>query len=215
MANEPIQGLRYPLPSTSPPDVSRDIKALADDVVTRLVMVFPSVAARDAAIPTPTEGMACLTGTGTAQREWRAINLTGTPEWLNVTNGPWQTYTPTLTASGTNPTLGTGSSVWGRWRYLGGQVVGSFVIQFGTSSVAAGSGNFTIGLPVTRAAAIDSNAPIGTVFLLDASAGSEFVRDLRTTGAMGRSSALVTATSPVPWAASDQLLGNFSYEPAA
>lgn len=60
---------------------------------------------------------------------------------------PWQAYTPTLTASTTDPTLGTGSSRIGRYRRVGRalQVYGS--IQFGTSGAAAGSGTYRVGLP--------------------------------------------------------------------
>lgn len=59
MPNEPIQGLPYPALTGAPPNVPADIKALADAVVGRTVMRFASIAARDAALPSPVDGMLC------------------------------------------------------------------------------------------------------------------------------------------------------------
>lgn len=59
MANEPIQGLPYPDLTGVPPNVPADIKALADAVAPRSVMRFASIAARDAALPAPVDGMVC------------------------------------------------------------------------------------------------------------------------------------------------------------
>lgn len=59
MANEPIQGLPYPELTGAPPNVPEHIKALADAVAPRTVMRFASLAARDAALPTPVDGMVC------------------------------------------------------------------------------------------------------------------------------------------------------------
>lgn len=60
MANEPIQGLPYPDLTGVPPNVPADIKALADAVAPRSVMRFASIAARDAALPAPVDGMVCF-----------------------------------------------------------------------------------------------------------------------------------------------------------
>lgn len=59
MANEPIQGLPYPELTGVPPNVPEHIKALADAVAPRTVMRFASLAARDAALPSPVDGMVC------------------------------------------------------------------------------------------------------------------------------------------------------------
>lgn len=69
MANEPIQGLPYPLPSAVP-DVPTDVKALADAVAGRLVMRFATTAARDAAITAPVSGMKAVIGSGAALTEY-------------------------------------------------------------------------------------------------------------------------------------------------
>lgn len=208
-STEPIQAGPYPEPS-DPPDGPNQMAAIVTWAATRSVMRFASVAARDAAITSPVEGMVAVTGTGPGQQEWRYV----AGDWLNVTTGPWQQYTPTLTGSTTDPILGSGATAWGRWRYLGGQVVGSLVIAFGESGVSPGSGFLTVGLPAARSAAYGGGAVLGTMFLTDASSGAEFVRDLRVTGVMGRGGGLVTSESPIPWGPGDHIAGTFSYEPA-
>lgn len=64
--------------------------------------------------------------------------------------GAWTTYTPTLSASPTPPTIGNGT-LTGRWRYLDDKTIAveiSFV--FGSTS-AAGSGTWNFALPATAA----------------------------------------------------------------
>src|SRR5688572_17632849 len=58
-------------------------------------------------------------------------------------------YTPALTASTTNPTLGTGSGQQGRYYRdpITGLVWGQARIAFGTSGTNAGSGTYRISLP--------------------------------------------------------------------
>ena len=60
----------------------------------------------------------------------------------------WTSWTPALTAATTNPTLGTGSSIAGRYCQIGKLVIASFTIQFGTSGTNAGSGEYRLSLPV-------------------------------------------------------------------
>lgn len=73
MANEPIQSGPYPLASNAP-DGPAQIKAVVDWAAPLLNMRFASVAARDAAITIPVDGMECCTGTGAAQQNWRRTN---------------------------------------------------------------------------------------------------------------------------------------------
>lgn len=62
-------------------------------------------------------------------------------------------FTPVLTASTTNPTLGTGSSRVGYYRYIGPKLVWFTVdITFGTSGVNAGSGIYSVSLPLPASA---------------------------------------------------------------
>lgn len=63
--------------------------------------------------------------------------------------GEWTSYTPVLTASTTNPTLGTGSTVIGSYVQIKNVVIYRFYIGFGTSGVNAGSGFYYVSLPVT------------------------------------------------------------------
>jgi hypothetical protein len=63
--------------------------------------------------------------------------------------GEWTSYTPVLTASTTNPTLGTGSSATGAYARVQNLIIYNFLILFGTSGVNAGVGNYSVSLPVT------------------------------------------------------------------
>jgi hypothetical protein len=78
------------------------------------------------------------------------------------TDGIFGLYTPALTATVTNPTLGTGSSTSGKWCRLGDVVYAIGDIRFGTAGTAAGSGTYQISLPV--AAASPNKTTTDTVF---------------------------------------------------
>lgn len=76
--------------------------------------------------------------------------------------GTWTSWTPALTAATTNPTLGTGSSVDGRYFQIGKLVIASFTIQFGTSGFSAGSGEYRVSLPVAADTTnLTAGAPMG------------------------------------------------------
>jgi hypothetical protein len=68
--------------------------------------------------------------------------------WLPVYQGQWINYIPTLTASTTNPSLGTGSSALGRYYQSGKMVAFNLDIIFGTTGMNAGSGIYAVSLPV-------------------------------------------------------------------
>ena len=68
---------------------------------------------------------------------------------MNSIGAAYETWTPTLTASTTNPTLGTGSSQTGRYGRVNKSVYGQGQISFGTAGVAAGNGFYYISIPVT------------------------------------------------------------------
>jgi len=68
-ATEPIQAGPYPVPSDAP-DGPNQMSAIVAWTAGRLNMRFASTTTRDAAIPTPTEGMVAYTGTGAALTEW-------------------------------------------------------------------------------------------------------------------------------------------------
>lgn len=147
--------------------------------------------------------------------------------------GAYTSYTPTLTGSTTNPTLGSGSSATGYYRRLGHQVIGKATIVFGSSGVAAGSGYFGLLLPVVPANKIQA---IGIGFAYDNSDSLRFVVAtaaviptiwaaatakatlLRTNAAgtgFGTGDNPIGAAVPWTWAENDQIVITFDYEAAA
>ena len=62
--------------------------------------------------------------------------------------GEWTSYTPVLTASVTNPTLGTGSQQLGSFARIQNLIICRFYIAFGASGTNAGSGSYRVSLPV-------------------------------------------------------------------
>lgn len=147
--------------------------------------------------------------------------------------GAYDAYTPTLTASTTNPTLGSGSSATGYYKRLGHRVEGYASILFGSAGVAAGSGYYGLLLPVEP---VNREQAIGIGYLLDY---SDNVRFLVASAAVspplwaantskaiivvsnaagagfGTGANPVGAAAPWTWAENDQLVVTFSYEAAA
>ncbi len=147
--------------------------------------------------------------------------------------GAFTSYTPTLTASTTNPTLGTGSSATGYYKRLGHRVEGYASIQFGSAGVAAGSGYYGLLLPVEP---VNRTQVIGIGYLVDNSDNARFLiasaavstplwaastkkAIIVVSNAAGSGFATganpVGAAAPWTWAENDQLLVNFSYEAAS
>ena len=109
----------------------------------------------------------CTSATRPAGVEGRLIFETDTDDLLVYDGAAWvpiassggvASWTPTLTATTTNPTLGTGSSVSGRLFRQGSMVTVWARIQFGTSGVAAGSGVYIINLPVAASTLMPSSS---------------------------------------------------------
>ena len=69
--------------------------------------------------------------------------------WVAANGASWVSWTPgTLLGSVTNPTLGSGATATGEYlRLFGKTIVARANIQFGTSGIAAGSGDYTFPLP--------------------------------------------------------------------
>lgn len=135
------------------------------------------------------------------------------------------TYTPALTASTTNPTLGTGSSVSGRYTLRNGNwcdVRG--LIKFGTSGTGAGSGSFSISLPFsTNANITGGNLPLGSCYVLDSNVpaaynGMPFAAASASTmlvlmgGTPTTGPAQMSNTIPMAWSTSDTIGFNITYE---
>lgn len=61
--------------------------------------------------------------------------------------GAWKTYTPTVTATVTNPVLGTGGAAYGLYQQIGKTVHFKVRIESGTNP-SAGAGEYRFQLPV-------------------------------------------------------------------
>lgn len=133
----------------------------------------------------------------------------------------WTTYTPTLTATTTNPTLGTGSTRSGRYIREGRKVTVLVNIKFGTSGTAAGSGFYEVTLPVDARAQTPGRQAIGSAYAWDNS-GTDFADGIAflDTGVQNRvrlsiDSTVVANGWPATWAANDELGFTVTYEAAS
>jgi hypothetical protein len=178
------------------------------------VMTFADATARNTALSgVLDEGMAAyLEGTD-------ILTIYSGAAWYEIGPfGAWSSYTPVLTASSSNPTLGSGSSATGRYQRLGRRVTFEAQITFGTSGTATGSGTYRVSVPAT----IDSawwGHTIGNAVLIDT--GTPYPRSV-SVGADGtyvemysEASAAVTHAVPFSWAASDIIRITGTYEAAA
>lgn len=165
------------------------------------------------------------------------MTISGTPrpayvfdgtDWVPVSGGstdftyiPWTTYTPTLTASTTNPTLGSGSTVFGSYSQVGKIVTVKFMFIFGSSGTNAGSGTYRVSLPVTP---VGDSIPSGNIFIFDSSTSNAWtgcMGSIQSAGYMdqiwyasGGALASVSESNPMAWSASDQIRGLITYEAA-
>lgn len=86
MANEPIQGGPYPEP-IDPPDGPGQMSAIVGWAAGRSVMRFASIAARDAALPIPVDGMVCYVAadkTYYGRSDGRWVAVWSDPVWVNI-----------------------------------------------------------------------------------------------------------------------------------
>jgi hypothetical protein len=146
------------------------------------------------------------------QQLWLKIK----PLVVGLISPGWTTYTPALTATTTNPTLGSGSTATGRYTVRGDTVEAECYLAFG-SGMNAGSGNYLVSLPVT-ANYFASYQKVGYGFAFDVSANvsSVFVAQINntdTTKAMlvYHGGDVMKNTAPFAWAQSDQINIVLSY----
>jgi hypothetical protein len=129
-------------------------------------------------------------------------------EYLASVGPAWKTYTPTWTASTTNPTIGNGT-ITGHYLQIGKIVWFRANVQTG-STTTYGSGTYSISIPVTSATANPNNT--GHVRLSDSSAGQGYAG----MGSIGASAMTltvqgatnldnVTPTGPFTFANGDEL----------
>lgn len=76
-----INALRYSEQSDAP-NANTGFQNLAEDVDRRLVAIFATTAARDAAIPSPTNGMVCYVTSTSAGANNRALNVYDGSTWV-------------------------------------------------------------------------------------------------------------------------------------
>lgn len=138
-----------------------------------------------------------------------------------VADDAWTPYTPTLTASSSNPTLGSGSSVEGGWTRIGRTIFGRAQIVFGTSGTAAGSGTYQISIPVAPepSTSLALGRMVGHGYVFDSSTGNIriVVCRVNTSGTHlemipEASATAITEAIPWAWAASDRFHVAFQYE---
>lgn len=138
---------------------------------------------------------------------------------------PWTTYTPTLTAATTNPTLGTGSTATGRYTQIGKLVTCYFEIVFGSSGVNAGSGEYRVSVPVEAnpnqdrarlyigSGSISAASPDAVRYAFLRFGGFTDRVDILHLSAVSAGAIAVTSdTVPWTWAANDYIHGQLTYE---
>lgn len=126
---------------------------------------------------------------------------------------------PTLTAATTNPVLGSGAVQSGRYVVSAGRTCNYWgQIQFGTSGVNAGSGQYLISLPFQAATNGGPAFPgVGSAILRQNSGGAlrngnVYIAAGATTMAIMAADALVTNNAPWVWAAQDYIAWDITYE---
>jgi len=131
----------------------------------------------------------------------------------------FSTYTPALTATSSNPTLGSGSTAQGRYYRYGRMVHVEVVIRFGTSGVAVGSGFYEVSLPVlARLQTVGRRT--GSAYLYDSSNdyqdGGCFIDvNVQNRVRLSMNGTVVTPTTPMTFGASDELGFSIDYEAAS
>jgi len=138
---------------------------------------------------------------------------------MNQIGAVWETYTPTLTASTTNPNLGTTGTASGRYARIQKIVIGQAQFVFGGASIAAGLGFYFCSIPITAQSA---GPTAGNMIAIDVStfATTSNTAALDTTarligyGTGGASLAGTIQSTTYPWAAGDIIRVNFCYEAA-
>lgn len=139
---------------------------------------------------------------------------------MNQIGAVWETWTPALTGSVTNPNLGSTGTATGRYGRVQKTVFGIAQFTFGGTGINAGSGFYFCSIPFTAQAAapvvgswvgydqsLDTIA-IGTM-TLDTTSRMSLMRN-----GVGGNQFLVASTVPWTWAASDFIRLQFQYEAA-
>lgn len=118
----------------------------------QVVGIYEDADDRDTQITTITNGMRAVTLDDRV--EWIAVKTSTDPdpevfEWTEFGRwGEWDfSHIPSLTSTGTNPTLGTGDVLECRWTKEGTLATVAFFVKFGSSGSDPGTGIYEISLP--------------------------------------------------------------------
>ena len=154
--------------------------------------------------------------------QWTAGTTSGqvlTAATLNTIGAEWETWTPALTGSTTNPNLGSTGTSTGRYAQINKIVIGNANFTFNGVGITSGVGIFLCSLPITAKA---TNLVCGTSLAIDvstyASAANICYTDTQTriigvgTGGGGLAASIQAGT--YLWAAGDFIRFNFCYEAA-
>lgn len=128
----------------------------------------------------------------------------------------WSAYTPTLTATVTNPTLGTGSTAVAAYKVVGRTVHWRGKIQFGTSGTAFGSGAYIISLPpgITAKSSGGNDSQIASCRFENLGAAA-YIGDMSPDGTMLADGTLnVGPTIPFTWGNADVIKWFGTFEAA-
>jgi hypothetical protein len=186
------------------------VKAWLDQATRQSIQPFATAAARDVALPSPTEGMQ------TYQADTKATTYYTGTAWKTIRQ-PFTAYTPTISTGitvGNGTWAGNGYTINGETVTLGGQ------FTWGTTTSFSGSSSVTISLPV---AAHVSGYGFGIAVFIDASTSFVYQADIQylgsgTTAGISRfadgGGASFTATTPFTWTTSDQVRFSITYPQA-
>lgn len=154
--------------------------------------------------------------------QWTAGTSSGqvlTAATLNTIGAVWETYTPTLTASTTNPNLGSTGTATGRYARVNKIVIGNAQFTFNGAGIAAGLGFYFCSLPITAqnagpAAGVANAIDVSTFVSVQNSLNLDTTTRLIGIGTGGASLAGTIQSTTFVWAAGDVIRFTFCYEAA-
>lgn len=138
---------------------------------------------------------------------------------MNSIGAAWESWTPTLSGSVTNPNLGSTGTRDGKYARINKIIIAQANFVFNGTGITAGSGFYKCSLPVTAIAAAPT---VGAVVAIDVSTFASTINivGLDTTtlaigyGTGGASLAASIQATTYPWAAGDLLRWFMIYEAA-
>lgn len=128
----------------------------------------------------------------------------------------WNKWTPVLTGSTGNPTLGTGSTQAGNYTRIGKLIVANAHVIAGSSGFVNGSGTVECTIPVAPRK-VTTSFPLGSCAFYDDSVTTSYPGQVLYLSSIEvrfriQGINLGTFTSPFTWAASDQLHFSLTYQ---